>query len=697
MEANEARCAAHAAEHRHERDAHREHHEHREHHHDEHRHHGCACCHDHAVAPVASHHDHGHSHEHNHDEAGGLRAFLAPGLSLLMLVAGLVMESAGVGMFATSSWARLAWYVAAFIPVGWPVLREAAEGIADRDWFNEFTLMAIACIGAFCIGEYPEAVGVMLFYSVGETLQGMAVGRATRSISKLLDVRPVTARVARGTVTADVAPEEVHPGDIIEVRPGERVPLDGVVTEGVGLFDTSALTGESLPRTVEAGGEALAGMISTERTVRLRVTRESSESALARILDMVANASGRKAHAELFIRRFARVYTPVVILLALLVVVVPWVVSLFGGFEYQFSTWLYRALVFLVISCPCALVVSVPLAYFAGIGAASKAGILFKGGNYLEAITHINTVAFDKTGTLTTGSFAVTQVVSGSVVNARLLALMAAVEAGSSHPLARAIVAYADSQGVTALPAEGMQEVAGYGARARVAGSDVSVGSLRLLDRDGIVYPAELASGEGTIIACAVDGTFAGAVILSDTLKPEAGEAVRGLRRAGVDRVVILSGDREEIAAHFGRELGVDEARGGLLPADKAAFIEQEKAQPARRVAFVGDGINDAPVLALSDVGVAMGGLGSDAAIESADVVIQTDNPARVATAIAIGRATHSIVMQNIIGAIGVKAIVLILGTLGYASLWGAVFADVGVALLAVLNSMRIMWHRYTR
>lgn len=621
---------------------------------------------------------------------------MAPGLSLLMLVAGLLMGSYGPEGFIHSRLLQLGWYLLAFLPVGWPVLREAAEGIAARDWFNEFTLMAIACIGAFCIGEYPEAVGVMLFYSIGETLQGMAVGRATRSISKLLDVRPATARVIRDGEALSMSPAEVHPGDIIEVRPGERLPLDGVVTDGPGIFDTSALTGESLPRTVEPGDEALAGMVSTERTVHIRVTRESGESALARILDMVGSASSRKAHAELFIRKFARVYTPVVILLAALVVAVPWVVSMFySAFDYHFSTWLYRALVFLVISCPCALVVSVPLAYFAGIGAASRAGILFKGGNYLEAITHIDTVAFDKTGTLTTGRFAVTRVISDKVSGEQLLALMASVEAGSSHPLARAIVDHAASLGVNALPATDMREVAGYGARASVSGHDTLVGSLRLLDREGIAYPEGLSSEEGTIIACAVDGSYAGVALLSDTLKPEAAEAVTALRGSGVERVVILSGDRPEIAATFGSKLGVDEAHGGLLPADKAAYIERVKGEPGRSVAFVGDGINDAPVLALSDVGIAMGGLGSEAAIESADVVIQTDNPARVATAIAIGRATHSIVMQNIIGAIAVKVAVLILGTMGYASLWGAVFADVGVALLAVLNSMRIMWRKY--
>lgn len=663
----------------------------------QHQHHGCSCCHDHsaeiATGPAEHHHDHAHG------DAQGRRAFIAPAVSLAMLVAGMLMSHFDAGFFVADSRVRLGWYLLAFLPVGLPVLREAVSGIASRDIFNEFTLMALACIGAFCIGEYPEAVGVMLFYSIGELLQERAVGRATRSISRLLDVRPERARVIKGDSRVEVAPAEVHPGDIIEVRPGERVPLDGILTDGIGVMDTSALTGESVPRTVETGGEVLAGMISTDRTIHLRVNREYGESALSRILDMVSHAAGRKARAELFIRKFARVYTPVVIVLALLVMLVPWVVSaVMPGFHYEFATWLYRALVFLVISCPCALVVSVPLAYFAGIGAASRAGILFKGGNYLEAITRVNTVAFDKTGTLTTGKFAVSRVMTSSEQSdAGLLGLIAAVEAGSSHPLAKAVVEYAAERGIVIPEATSLREIAGYGARAAVGGHDILAGSLRLLRRENVGYPAELDSEDGTIIACGIDGRYGGALLLSDTLKADAAEAVSSLRSEGVERVVLLSGDRDLIACRIGEQLGVDEAHGGLLPQDKAAFIENESRKPGRTVAFVGDGINDAPVLALSDVGIAMGGMGSDAAIESADVVIQTDAPSRVATAIAIGRFTHAIVMQNIIGAISVKAIVLLLGTLGYASLWGAVFADVGVALLAVVNSMRILWRRHYR
>lgn len=638
--------------------------------------------------------DGGHCHGGEAGEHGGVRAFMAPAVSLAMLAAGMLMSHLGFTLFTSHRWVQYVWYLAAFMPVGVPVVREAAEGLARRDWFNEFTLMVLACVGAFCIGELPEAVGVMLFYSIGETLQDRAVDRARRNIAGLLDVRGESASVLRDGIMVQVDPRTVHPGDVVEVRPGERVPLDGVMeTDGGGAFDTSALTGESVPRDIDRGGEVLAGMISSGSTVRLRVTREYSDSTLSRILDMVGHAASRKARTELFIRRFARVYTPVVMALAALVVAVPAVAGLLvPSFHYVFADWLYRALVFLVISCPCALVVSVPLGYFAGIGAASRAGILFKGGNYLEAITHVDTVAFDKTGTLTTGRFGV-ETVSGDDA---MLGLMAAAEAGSSHPLARALVDYVRGRGIAIPEAASMSEQAGHGTVARVDGHEVVAGNLRLLDSRHICYPAGLRGLAGTMIACAVDGRYAGYVTLADTLKPDAADAVSELRQLGVKNVVMLSGDRRETVAEYARRLGIHEAHGEMLPQDKAAYVEGVARTPGRGgIAFVGDGMNDAPVLALSDVGVAMGGIGSDAAIESADVVIQTDSPARLATAIRIGRATHAIVTENIVGAIAIKVLVLGLGAAGYASLWAAVFADVGVALLAVLNSMRIMWRRY--
>lgn len=643
-------------------------------------------------------HNHHHHHHHNH---GGARAFAAPALSLLMLVAGLSITHFGCDFFHSeapklSPVLKYLWYIAAFLPVGLPVVKEAAEGIVNGDFFNEFTLMTLACVGAFCIGELPEAVGVMLFYSIGETLQHGAVDRATRNISRLIDVRGERATVLRDGEEATVDPRSVKPGEVIVVHPGERVPLDGVMTGGEGVFDTSALTGESVPREISGGDEVLAGMICLRRSVRLRVSREFGESALSRILAMVGEASTRKAHAELFIRRFARIYTPVVIALALLVVAVPALVAAVRpDFHYVFSEWLYRALVFLVISCPCALVVSVPLGYFAGIGAASRLGILFKGGNYLEAVRRIDTIAFDKTGTLTTGRFGVERVECVDGDELPMLCLMAAAESGSSHPLAKTLVDYVSSRGGRIPKAEDMAEMAGFGVKARVDGHEVLAGNLRLLESEGVPFPAGGGVGAGTVIACAVDGRYLGCVLLADTVKPDAADALAQLRGLGVRRLLMLSGDRREITDAYAARLGIDEAHGELLPQDKARIVERLTKTPGSVTAFVGDGMNDAPVLALSDVGVAMGGLGSDAAIESADVVIQTDQPSRIATAIRIGRETHTVVMENIAGAIGIKVAILVLGVLGYASLWGAVFADVGVALLAVLNSMRILWKRY--
>ena len=648
------------------------------------------------------HNNHGHNHHHHHHHNhGGARAFAAPALSLLMLVTGLSITHFGCDFFHSeapklSPVLKYLWYMAAFLPVGLPVVKEAAEGIVNGDFFNEFTLMTLACVGAFCIGELPEAVGVMLFYSIGETLQHGAVDRATRNISQLIDVRGERATVLRDGGEATVDPRSVKPGEVIAVHPGERVPLDGVMTAGEGVFDTSALTGESVPREICGGGEVLAGMICLRRSVRLRVSREFGDSALSRILAMVGEASSRKARTELFIRRFARIYTPVVIVLALLVVAVPALVAaVHPDFHYVFTEWLYRALVFLVISCPCALVVSVPLGYFAGIGAASRLGILFKGGSYLEAVRRIDTIAFDKTGTLTTGRFGVERVECVDGDELTMLCLMAAAESGSSHPLAKTLADYVSSRGGRIPKAEAMSEMAGFGVKARVDGHEVLAGNLRLLESEGVPFPSSAGVGAGTVIACAVDGRYLGCVLLADTVKPDAAEALAQLRGLGVRRLLMLSGDRREITDAYAARLGIDEAHGELLPQDKARIVERLTKTPGCVTAFVGDGMNDAPVLALSDVGVAMGGLGSDAAIESADVVIQTDQPLRIATAIRIGRETHTVVIENIVGAIGIKVAILVLGVLGYASLWGAVFADVGVALLAVLNSMRILWKRY--
>ncbi|MCM1520751.1 MAG: cadmium-translocating P-type ATPase [Lachnoclostridium sp.] len=638
------------------------------------------------------HHDHSHGHEHHHHHQHGVAAFAAPAVSFVLLVTGMLLKHFSIGWFADNSMVELAWYIVAFLPVGLPVIHEAWEGLLAHDWFNEFTLMVIACIGAFCIGEYPEAVGVMLFYSIGETLQHGAVDRATSDISRLLDVRSEHAHLVKGDSVESVDPKTVAVGDVIEIRPGERVPLDGVMLSETALFDTSALTGESVPRDINEGGEVLAGMISSNSTVRIRVSKVYGQSTLARILELVNNAASRKAHAEQFITRFAHIYTPVVIALAALVVIVPWVVSMVnGGFVYVFDTWLYRALVFLVISCPCALVISVPLGYFAGIGAASRAGILFKGGNYLEAMTKVNTIAFDKTGTLTTGKFSLTKVKSVSSDSDNLISVIASAERNSSHPLAVAIDDYATSNNIALKDASDMKEIPGYGVSAVIDGHEALVGNLKLLKREKIDYPAELDNESGTIIACSIDGHFEGYALLADTIKPTSARAVEDLHRLGVKDLIMLSGDKKEIVADYAAKLGITEAYGELLPQDKVAYVEKTAAEPGRYIAFVGDGMNDAPVLAVSNVGIAMGGLGSDAAIESADVVIQTDDPDKVATAIRIGRITHTIVTENIVGAISIKVVILALGAMGYASLWAAVFADVGVALLAVLNSMRIL------
>lgn len=649
-------------------------------------------------------HVHGHSHGHgchsnhcDHDSSQWWKPYIGVGLSLFLLVAGLILDHFHDFMTETS-WVKPLWYFVAFIPVGFPVVKEAIEGMAQKDYFNELTLMAIACIGAFCIGEYSEAVGVMLFYCIGENLQDRAVDKATRDISKLLAIKAETARVIKNGNIIILKPEKVEVGDVIEVRAGERVPLDGIMlSENGGMFDTAALTGESIPREIDKGGEVLAGMISSSSTVRIEVNRPYGQSALSRILDLVKNAQSKKAKSEVFIRKFARIYTPVVTILAFLVVVFPYFISLLNpSFHYVFSEWLYRALVFLVISCPCALVISVPLSYFAGIGAASRKGILFKGGNYLETIKNVNVVAFDKTGTLTTGKFSVEQTfVSLDINEKEMISLLAGAESQSSHPLAKAIVNYAEAKGIKLPEVSSVQEIAGKGTKAMIDGKIIIAGNLKLMTDLGISYPKDLNTNNSSIVALAINNDFAGYVLLTDVPKDDASQTVKGLENLGVNQVVMLSGDRKEIVSKYAKMLNIKHAFGELLPQDKAEYVEKISKTTGKNIAFVGDGMNDAPVLALSNVGIAMGGLGSDAAIESADIVIQTDNPSRVVTAIKIGRYTHMIVLQNIIGALVIKVAILTLGVIGYASLWAAVFADVGVTMLAVLNSMRVLWHKY--
>ena len=573
------------------------------------------------------------------------------GLSFILLIGGIIMNALNFAFFL-GEYVALIWYILAYLPVGIPVMKEAWEGIREKDYFSEFTLMIVATLGAFYIGEYPEGVAVMLFYTIGELFQNKAVDRAKRNIGALLDVRPEKALVLREDNLVVESPQNVKVGEVIEIKAGGRVPLDGGI----------------------------------------KVERPFDKSALARILELVQNASERKAPAELFIRKFARIYTPIVIALAVLIVLLPFGYSLIDPqFVFTFNDWLYRALVFLVISCPCALVVSIPLGYFGGIGAASRLGILFKGGNYLDAVTKINTVVFDKTGTLTKGTFEVQdcKCVSG-ISEKELVRMIASVESDSTHPIAKAIVNYAKLQDIGLAVVTNTKEFAGLGLEAIIDGTSVLVGNSRLLSKFSIKYPAELQSVTDTIVVCAIGGSYAGYLLLADALKDDAKTAIDNLKALNIENIQILSGDKQSIVTNFAEKLGISKAYGDLLPDGKVKHLEELRKNEANQIAFVGDGMNDAPVLALSHVGIAMGGLGSDAAIETADVVIQTDQPSKVAEAIKVGKLTRRIIWQNVSLAFGVKLLVLILGAGGLATLWEAVFADVGVALLAIMNAVRI-------
>ena len=610
--------------------------------------------------------------------------------SFLMLMAGVLLEYAQTSWFALP-YVSLVWFLAAVAPVGLPVMAEAWEHLMKKEYFSEFMLMTIATIGAFCIGEYPEGVAVMLFYAVGEQLQDSAVDKARDNIRALLDMRPRTASVFRKGQYSIVSPEAVETGETIEVKVGEKVPLDGVLQNEVGVFNAAALTGESLPRSVRQSGEVLAGMIPVNETIRLSVTKLYSQSTLARMLEMVEEAAECKAPTELFMRKVARYYTPAVIGIAFLIPVLPFLYSLVQpSFIYLFASWLYRSLVFLVISCPCALVVSIPLGYFGGIGAASHKGILFKGGNYLDAITKADTFVFDKTGTLTTGNFRVCRIETAGIYSeAEVLKYIASAESKSNHPMAKAVVEYAKQQQAALYPVGAVTEIAGYGLEAYIGGKQILAGNYRLMDKYGIAYPEGLHEMPESLILCACNGIYAGVVVMEDELKDDAVEAIRGLKQQGIRHFEILSGDKTALVQNIAHRLDIRHAYGDLLPADKVARLQKLKDEK-HCVAFVGDGINDAPVLALSDVGIAMGGLGSDIAIETADVIIQDDSLSKLVTAVRIGKYTRRIIWQNIILAFLVKFAILALGTVGVATLWEAVFADSGVALLAIFNAMRI-------
>lgn len=646
-----------------------------------------SCCSSKAKSKPRHDHDHlpedGDDHDHNHGgDASAFKTYLPAIVTLVMLLSGIAFDN----LFKVEAFQiiRPYWYIVAYLPVGIPVLREVWETFKAGDFFTEFSLMSIATIGAFAIGEYPEGVTVMLFYTIGELFQMAAVNRAKRNISALLDVRADIAHVLRNGKYESIDPEKVLVGETIQIKAGEKIPLDGKMLTEKSSFNTAALTGESKPKTIYKGESVLAGMLNLDMVIEITVTKIFADSALSRILEMVQNATTRKAKTELFIRKFAKVYTPIVFFLALALVLIP-ILILWN--EYHFQTWLYRALVFLVISCPCALVISIPLGYFGGIGAASSHGILFKGSNFLDLITKLNTVVMDKTGTLTKGIFQV-QKIKSSLAKEDFLSYLVALEAKSTHPIAKAIVAYAGAKEIR--PAESIEEIAGMGLKGRVNGSEVLAGNVRLLEKYHIAFDLEIKGIEESIVLMAVDGKYAGYVVIADEIKEDAAEAIKQLYANGVNQVVMLSGDKISIVKNVAGRLGIKSFYGDLLPEDKVARLEEIKKDKTRTVAFVGDGINDTPVLAISDIGIAMGAMGSDAAIETADVVIQTDQPSKIVTAIKIGKATKNVVVQNITLAFAVKALVLILGAGGIATMWEAVFADVGVALLAILNAVRI-------
>lgn len=584
-------------------------------------------------------------------------------------------------------WAKLILYLIGYLVVGLEILKKAVKNIKNGQVFDENFLMSIATIGAFLLGEYLEGIAVMLFYQIGELFQSYAVNQSRKSISDLMDIRPDSAVVLRDSQEEVVDPEEVMVGEIIVVRPGEKVPLDGIVIEGSSTLDTAALTGESVPRTVVSGETIISGCINLTGILRIRVEKEFEESTVAKILDLVENASSQKAKVENFITRFARYYTPVVVMAAAVLAVIP---PLFLP-NYPFADWIYRALTFLVISCPCALVISIPLSFFGGIGAASKYGVLVKGSNYLELLSNVEFAVFDKTGTLTKGSFRVSEIVPKGMTQEDLLGIAAYAEAYSNHPISQSILE-AYGRPIDKEQIHEMNEIAGRGVWANVGEIEVYAGNAKLMQDIGVVYPKEVPVG--TIVHIAVDHVYAGYLLIADIIKSDAKKAIEDLKKVGVKKTVMLTGDTDAIGRKVAEKLNMDEVYTQLLPADKVARIESllERKSQNGYLVFVGDGINDAPVLARADVGVAMGGLGCDAAIEAADVVIMTDEPSKLAGMIKIARKTVKICRENIVFALGVKAVILVLGAFGIADMWAAVFGDVGVAVLAILNSMRTLY-----
>ncbi|RCW89745.1 heavy metal translocating P-type ATPase [Winogradskyella arenosi] len=625
---------------------------------------------------------HSHDDGHNHGNGSTFKTYVPAIISFTMLMMGIGLDYFDVTFF--KDWIRIIWYGIAYLPVGLPVVKEGWASIKKGDVFTEFFLMSIATIGAFIIGEYPEGVAVMLFYAVGELFQGAAVKRAKGNIKALLDVRPKEANVFRDGDYISVSPEAVNIGEKIQVRVGEKIPLDGILLSEKASLNTAALTGESKPDSIQKEAKVYAGSINLESVIEVEVTNKFEDSSIARILDLVQNATARKSKTELFIRQFARIYTPIVVLLAIGVTFLPY----FFVDDYVFRDWLYRALIFLVISCPCALVISIPLGYFGGLGAASKNGILFKGASFLDAMTKINTLVMDKTGTVTKGVFKIKEIKAIGWEETEFMKYLMEMEEQSTHPIAKAILEY-KADGVD-FEATEVSEIAGKGLKGIVNDKTVLVGNKALMTSNNIDIPSETESIVESIVLVAIDGKFAGYVVIADELKDDAKDTIINLQKIGIKNIMMLSGDKDSITQKVASELNIEKAKGGLLPEDKLNEVELLKKNLENKIAFIGDGINDAPVLAASDVGIAMGGLGSDVAIETADVIIQTDQPSKVVKAIQIGRSTRKIVWQNIGLAFGVKVIVLILGAGGLATMWEAVFADVGVALLAILNAVRL-------
>ena len=599
---------------------------------------------------------------------------------------------------AYSPYIKFVAYMIPYFVIGWDILKKAFKGILNKQVFDENFLMAVATVGAIGVaiadntkGDYTEAIAVMLFYQIGELFQSYAVGKSRRNISDLMDIRPDYANVERDGKIETVDPDEVEIGSIIVVSAGEKIPIDGVIVEGTTSLDTAALTGESVPRNAKSGDEVISGCINLSGTVKIRTTKAFGESTVSKILDLVENSSSKKSKSEKFISKFARYYTPIVCYSALALAIIPPVGRLIAGYDALWSQWIYRALTFLVISCPCALVISIPLSFFAGIGGASKEGVLVKGSNYLETLSKTNCVVFDKTGTMTKGVFEVSEICpQGDVSNDKLLEYAAFAECYSSHPISKSLQkAYAkdiDKNTVT-----DVEEISGHGLTAKVNGVSVAAGNAKLMKKLGLEYSD--CDKTGTVVHIAVDGKYAGYILISDTLKPTSVEAIAALKKMGIEKTVMLTGDSDKVAQAVAAQLGVDEVHSELLPADKVKQVEALLAQEGekKKLAFVGDGINDAPVLSRADIGIAMGGLGSDAAIEAADIVLMDDDPLKISKAIKISKKCLRIVKQNIYFAIGIKVLCLLLGAVGIANMWVAIFADVGVMVIAVLNAIRAL------